>query len=230
MHLKFGLLLQDTQSTTFRQDELLNNSGSALSLSPSEGLEDCPSTCTVNKESTTLFPNKRSRHDDPSPQHSNSSASSLTTIQECPITKKGSSPPSIFGFPLVELNAKKECQIKKELPTAPSVTFLELGVRKESQIKTEISTPSHSATVLEVNGMKGSEIKKEVSTTPPAMFDNGNGTTAFPPSYLDYISHLENKVREMSAERERLKADMMQAQSILNAYKSRKDVNPKQGK
>lgn len=220
-------LEQDAQSTTLRQSEHLKNSGSVLSLSPSERLEDCPLTCTVNKEST-IFPNKRSRHDDLNPQHSDASESSLMTIQECTITKK-SSPPSIFGFPLVELNGKKECQIKKELPTAPSGTFVELNGKKESQIKKEISTAPHSATVVELNGMKESEIKNEVSRTPPATFDISDGNATLPPSYLKYITYLEDKVREMSAERERLKADMMQAESIVNAYKSRIDITLNNG-
>ena len=214
IHLNFGLLLQDTQSTTLVQSELLKNSGSVLSLSPSKKLEDYPS-------STTLFPNKRSRHDDPSPQHSNSSGSSLTTVQECTITKRGS-PPSIFGFPLVEFDRKKDCQIKKEkeVPTAPSGISMELNGKKESQIKKKISTaPPPSATVIKLNGMKESGIKKEVPTT-----SDDNAT--LPPSYLKYISYLEDKVREMSSERERLKSDMMKAQSILNAYNSPNDVDP----
>ncbi|CBI31390.3 unnamed protein product, partial [Vitis vinifera] len=112
-------LEQDAQSTTLRQSEHLKNSGSVLSLSPSERLEDCPLTCTVNKEST-IFPNKRSRHDDLNPQHSDASESSLMTIQECTITKK-------------------------------------------------------------------------ISRTPPATFDISDGNATLPPSYLKYITYLEDK-------------------------------------
>lgn len=225
--VKHVSLLQDTQSTTLKQSDCPKNSGSVLSLSPSERLEDRPSLCTLNKESTTLFPNKRSRHDDRNSQCSNASGSSQTATKECTTTKRGS-PPSIFGFPLVELQGKKECQPKKEVPTSPKGTFAELNGKKESQIKKENSPAPPSATAVELNVLKEGEIKKEASTSPLAAAGvchpfvcDGNSTLL--PSYLNYVIHLEDKVRRMSAERERLKADMMQVQSILNAYKSRID-------
>lgn len=132
-------------------------------------------------------------------------------------------------IPVVCKKVRSENGVLNSEPELETLTLFHHKTSKGSDPNSSNANGSHDSTMTS-QGQTTTNLLSAVVTTiethPPATppsFDASALEKSLPPEYMELIRDMENKIREVSMEKDALKIELMQAQATINVLHSHID-------